>query len=58
MMEWHSSSKGVCTEWDLAGIVVLKLGFGPGHVDKRLMLEKQCGPGQVVKRLSFYGSSG
>ena len=57
-MECHSSSKIVCTEWDLAVIVVLKLGFGPGHVDKRFMLEKKCGPGQVVKRLSFYGSSG
>ena len=57
-MECHSSSKIECNEWDLAVIVVLKLGFGPGHVNKRLMLEKQCGPGQVVKRLSFYGSSG
>ena len=57
-MECHSSPKFVFNEWDLAVIVVLNVGFGPGNVDKRLMLEKQCGPGQVVKRLSFYGSSG
>ena len=57
-MECHSSPKFVFNEWDLAVIVVLKLGCGPGHVNKRLMLEKKCGPGQVVKRLSFYGSSG
>ena len=57
-MECHSSPKFVFNEWDLAVIVVLNVGFGPVNVDKRLTLEKQCGPGQVVKRLSFYGSSG
>ena len=34
-MECNSSSKVVGNEWNLAVIVVLKVGFGPGLLDKR-----------------------
>ena len=50
-MEFNSSANVVVDEWDLQVIVVLKVGFGPGHVAKRPILEKQWGPGQVIKTL-------
>ena len=40
-MEFNSSANVVVDEWDLQVIVVLKVGFGPGHVAKRPILEKQ-----------------
>ena len=48
-MESHYYSMFVATGLDLAVIVVLKVGFGTGNVDKRPIFEKQCGPGQVIK---------
>ena len=49
-MEFNSSANVVVDEWDLQVIVVLKVGFGPGHVAKRPILEKQWGLGQVIKK--------
>ena len=40
-MEFNSSANVVVDEWDLQVIVVLKVGFGPGHVSKRPILEKK-----------------
>ena len=51
MVGCNSSENVAGTEWDLQVIVVLKVGFGPGHVAKRPILEKQWGPGQVIKTL-------
>ena len=49
-MECSSSANVAGTEWDLQAIVVLKVGFGPGHVAKSPILEKQWGLGQVIKK--------
>ena len=50
MVGCNSSENVAGTEWDLQVIVVLKVGFGPGHVAKRPILEKQWGLGQVIKK--------
>ena len=52
-MEFNSSANVVVDEWDLQVIVVLKVGFGPGHVAKRPILEKQWGLGEVIKKALF-----
>ena len=41
MVGCNSSENVAGTEWDLQVIVVLKVGFGPGHVAKRPILEKK-----------------
>ena len=37
--------------------MVCKVGLGPEHFPERPMLEKQWGPGQVIKRPSLWMSS-
>ena len=51
MVGCNSSENVAGTEWDLQVIVVLKVGFGPGHVAKMPILEKQWGPGKVIEGL-------
>ena len=49
-MECSSSANVAGTEWDLQVIVVLKVGFGPGHVAKRPILEKSGDLGRSLKK--------
>ena len=58
MVGCNSSENVAGTEWDLQVIVVLKVGFGPGHVAKRPILEKQWGLGQVIKKTLVGGRAG
>ena len=49
-MEFNYSANVEVEEWGLKDSVVLKVGFGPGHVVKRPILENNWGPGRVIKR--------